>query len=139
MKLRVRTVDEQRNYDQTTMHPDGDLFDGDEDQLTELLEKMYDLGDLVSPDKFKSYEKLSEEYYRIIGDALAAPGSPLWDKYRAKTSAEIGSETRSYGGGASDEPAAQRQSPVPTKNEPADSTPDIGDDEDLAMFRDLVS
>ena len=68
VKLKRHTADNGfPSYDKTTVDDAGDLFDGDEEQLTELLEKMVDLQEFVQPSRFKSAAEIAKRYFSVVG------------------------------------------------------------------------
>jgi hypothetical protein len=64
-KIRIRTVDGYPNYDQSTWSTQGPLND-DDGVLEKLWKSEYSLREIISPDKFKSYDELK----RHLDDVL---------------------------------------------------------------------
>lgn len=132
MKIKIRKKDGYRNYDESTVDPAGDLYDGDEDQLMELLGQLHDIDELNAPEKFKDYDTLKKELYRVLGDNIAADGSPVQDKWEAQKRSTSES-TREYGESQRQAPARKEAVEAPKREEPVSTVSDDGDD-DLAMF-----
>lgn len=134
MKLKIRKKDGFRNYDESTVDPAEDLFGGDEDQLMAVLEQLHDIDALNAPEKFKDYATLHKELYRVLGDNIAAEGSPVQDKWNEQKNSSSES-TREYGAAQRQQPARQEQrAPERVQSqEPVSQVSDDGDD-DLAMF-----
>lgn len=127
MKIKIRKKDGYRNYDETTVDAADDLYDGDEDQLEEMLGKLHDIDELNSVDKFKSADVLMKELMRVIGGSMASEDSPVQKRHEEKQRPERSTEY----GEAAREPVEQRQRPEPT--------PSVDDsDDDLAMFASLT-
>lgn len=73
-KLRIRQVDGNTNYDLSEFEKPAPLLDND-DKLEEIYKQEYSLKDLVTPDKFKSYEELQNRLNLVLGinGAAASP------------------------------------------------------------------
>ena len=73
-KLRIRQVDGNANYDLSEFDKPSPLLD-DDGKLEEIYKKEYSLKDLVTPDKFKSYEQLQARLNLVLGinGAAASP------------------------------------------------------------------
>ncbi len=54
------------NYDDSTFDSPSALFD-DDDKLEEIYNQQNSLADIVSPDKFKSYDELKEKLNKVLG------------------------------------------------------------------------
>lgn len=127
VKLKVRIKDGYRNYDETTVDKAPDLFGGDEDKLTELLEQLHDIDSEVSPDKFKDYDTLKKELMRVIGENIASEDSPVARDYEDRKRPERSTE--------------YNQKPTQASKPRNESAPqnDADEDDDLAMFASLAS
>jgi len=71
-KLRIRAVDGNANYDLSEFEKPAPLFD-DDAKLEEIYKQEYSLKDLVTPDKFKSYEQLEARLNLVLGIKGASP------------------------------------------------------------------
>lgn len=73
-KLRIRQVDGNANYELSEFDKPSPLLD-DDGKLEEIYKKEYSLKDLVTPDKFKSYEQLQARLNLVLGinGAAASP------------------------------------------------------------------
>lgn len=72
-KLRVRTVEGYPNYDMSLFSDPGQLADSEEGML-KILNEMKPLAELVSPDKFKTFDELQKKFDSIM-NAKAAPST----------------------------------------------------------------
>lgn len=120
VKLKIKQKDGFRNYDDTTVEPASDLYDGDEEQLMAVLEKMYDLGEFTDPKKFKSIEDIKRNFDRVVGN-VQRPA----EKEQEPEGTDGFSSGTEYGAG--------------TKNEePVKETSGVEDDDDLAFFKKMA-
>lgn len=76
-KLKIRNKDGYRNFDESTFEYAGDLFNGDEDKLGDILTRLHDIDALNDPKEFKSYEELKKELDRVLGMKVASENSPV--------------------------------------------------------------
>lgn len=124
VKLKIKQKDGFRNYDDTTVEPASDLYEGDEEQLMAVLEKMYDLGEFTDVKRFKSVEDIKKNFDRVVGNvAAAARAEPKDEEAEGTDGFSSGSE---YGSSAKEEAA----------NKPEASVED--DDDDLAFFKKMA-
>ena len=65
-KLKVRMLDGYVNYDKSEFDKPRAIYDNDAD-LEKLWKSQYKLNELVSPDKFKSYNELKTKFNRVLG------------------------------------------------------------------------
>ena len=65
-KLKFRQVEGHRNYDKSEFASPSAVSDNDE-QLETIWTQQYDLGTLVAPDQFKSYEELKNKLDMVLG------------------------------------------------------------------------
>lgn len=72
VKLKIKNKDGYRNYDDTTVEPASDLYNGDEEKLMEVLDQMYDLNEFTNPSRFKSYEELNERFLIVLGEKTSS-------------------------------------------------------------------
>ena len=66
-KIKIRQVDGYANYDKSEFCEQSALFDGDEEKIKAVWESQYSLNDLLSPDKFKSYQELEARFKTVTG------------------------------------------------------------------------
>lgn len=116
--LKIANVKNYRNYDSSKFSKMSELFDGDEDRLSELLDKLHDLENFIDPAKFKSAEDLQAKLDQVTG-ASSTRGSV--------------SVARNTDEPVSSKPAAER-APKQPESTPAD---DSGND-DLEFFKNLA-
>jgi hypothetical protein len=118
-KLKIRNVEGYRNYDKSEFDSPSELFDGDDDMLEKTYEGLYSLQELVSPDKFKSYDELKAKLDKVLG--LSAPKArPAYiDEEEVSTPAPVAKEA-----------PAPKQKVAATADE---------DDDDLSFFESLAN
>ncbi len=113
-KLRVAKVEGYSNYDKSTFADPTPLLGGDEGKLeavVELMDELGPLGDLVAPNKFKSYDELKRRFIAVVGEAgnfppaegEAAPAPTRASRRPTRDEAQDQNEPRSPGRSA--EPA----------------------------------
>ena len=68
-ELRVRQVDGYANYDKSTFSEPTELFDGDETKIEEVYNSEYSLLEIVSDDKFKTYDELKTKLQTVLGSS----------------------------------------------------------------------
>jgi hypothetical protein len=125
VKLKIKNKDGYRNYDDTTVEPGSDLYDGEEEKLMEVLEKMHDLGQFTEPKKFKTYDALKTRLDQTLGQAPGAKSDDE-DDTPASTGKEYGAPQPTK--------AKEEKAPETTKKK---EEPASEDDEDLAFFKKL--
>ena len=64
-RLKMKKVDGQRNYDDSSFDQPSSLFGGDETKLENVYNSLYSLSAEISPDKFKSYEELEKRFLQV--------------------------------------------------------------------------
>jgi gp32 DNA binding protein like len=129
VKIKIKQKDGFRNYDDTTVEPAEDLFDGDEEKLSVVLESLYDLGEFTDPKKFKPYAALKAHLGKVLGQPVAEENDKTED---------MGSEyvlQKTNKAETKQEEKKQEVKSVEKKEEV--SVED--DDEDLKFFEDLAA
>ena len=116
-KLRIRAVDGNANYDLSEFEKPAPLLD-DDAKLEEIYKQEYSLKDLVTPDKFKSYEQLEARLNLVLGIKGGT------QKASAPKQEESFAESK-------EEPSFKSK-PAPNFAAASDD-----DDDDLAFFTDL--
>jgi hypothetical protein len=76
-KIKVKTVKESSgqsypNYDDSSFESPAPLLGGDDAKLEAVWKQCYSLSDLISPDKFRSYEDLRTRFNRVTGSTSEA-------------------------------------------------------------------
>lgn len=66
-KLKIRTVQKQRNYDLSEFDAVSALDGGDEKVLEELWNSLPSLKELIAPEKFKDYATLKQRLDKVLG------------------------------------------------------------------------
>ncbi len=138
VKLKIKNKDGYRNYDDTTVEPATDLYDGDEDKLMNALESMHDLGEFTDPKKFKSYDALKTRLSQVLGEDAGSVGKSddSEDETTKGTGREYGSNTKKVD---KEESAPWNEEEKPKAK--VDSKPkakEEAEDDDLAFFKSLA-
>lgn len=97
--------------------------------VEEHLKNLHSLKEFVAPDKFKSYEKLSEILVSVLGEETGT-GIPTIDADRYEQVV-----------GESEDKPVSKTPPKSVKEDIAESTPDVtddGDDDEVARLRKLM-
>jgi hypothetical protein len=68
-KLKVLKKDGYWNYDSSEFSSSTPLLGGDDDELSEIYDKLHNLSEFVNPDNFKSYDDLQARLGRVLGNA----------------------------------------------------------------------
>ena len=118
-KLKIRQVDGYRNYDKSEFDAPSALLDGDDEALESLYNGLYSLEELVSPDKFKSYDELKARLDKVLG--LGTPQA------RPVHEDDVPFETAPQ---AKEAPAPKQKAVAATADE---------DDDDLSFFEQLAN
>ena len=66
-KLKIRKVEGWVNYDKSEFSTPAPLFNGDENQLQEVYDKLYSLQDFLDPKNYKSYDELKAKLNKVLG------------------------------------------------------------------------
>ena len=75
-KIKIRKVEGWVNYDKSEFSTPSALYEGDENRLTEVYEKLYSLQDFLKPENYKTYDELSMKLNKVLGiDAGHAPAA----------------------------------------------------------------
>lgn len=64
------------NYDDSTFLPPSPLLDGDDEKLEAIWKQCHPLQDLVSKDKFKTYEELEKRLHFVLGTPTVPTSAP---------------------------------------------------------------
>lgn len=70
-RLKARMVEGYRNYDKSEFDNPSPIS-GDDEVMTSILEKCYDLSEFTDPKRFKSYAELKTKLERVLGLAATA-------------------------------------------------------------------
>ena len=68
-KLKIRQVDGYANYDKSEFASQSKLYDGDDAKCEDTWKQQYPLQDLISVDKFKSYQELEARFNTVVGSS----------------------------------------------------------------------
>ena len=68
-KIKIRQVDGYANYDKSEFANQSKLFDGDDAKCEAIWKQQHSLQDLVTVDKFKSYQELEARFNTVVGSS----------------------------------------------------------------------
>jgi hypothetical protein len=123
-KLKMRQVEGYTNYDKSEFETPSALFDGDDEKLEEVYNKIYDLKELHDPKYFKSYDELEAKLYRVLGITGSVSSSKTADEM-----IDEDLDMSKYSG---------TSSPKEMKSV-SNVVSDDEEDEDLSFFRELAN
>jgi hypothetical protein len=93
-KIKIRQVDGYANYDKSEFCDPTALFDGDDEKIKSTWESQYSLDDLITPDKFKSYQELDARFKTVIGGHTANYTETIEEEtLESPTAAAVGAAT----------------------------------------------
>lgn len=117
--LKISNVKNYRNYDSSKFSKMSELFDGNEDRLSEILDKLHDVETFVDVAKFKSAEELKAKFDQVTGVSIARGSVSV-----AKSTEQAGNS----------KPAVEH-----APKQPEVTTPKGSDDsDDLEFFKNLA-
>lgn len=125
--MKIQTVASFLNYDKCRFVKAADLFDGNEEKLIEVIEKLHDLDAIVAPDQFKSYDNLKERFDQVVSGKAPARKTEEDDDEEFEQSAKA------------QKPAAEKFEKPAAKPDVKKAAPETEEDDDLAFFRGLVN
>jgi hypothetical protein len=67
--LKIRNVEGYRNYDKSEFRSPSALFDGDEEKLEAVYNKVHDLNEFTDPKNYKSYDELKTKLAQVLGES----------------------------------------------------------------------
>ena len=70
-KLKIRNVEGYRNYDKSEFASPAPLMSGDDSELEQVYEGLYDLNEFTDPSNYKSYDELAARLAMVLGEAPA--------------------------------------------------------------------
>lgn len=76
--LKSKRVSDFPNYDDSKFGNSSELFDGDEDKLTQAWEGMHDLKTIIAPTQFKAFAELQTKFNTVVG-STAKPADAMSD------------------------------------------------------------
>ena len=69
-KLKIRNVEGYRNYDKSEFSTPTPLLNGDESELEQVYEQLFDLNEFTDPTQYKSYDELKARLALVLGEAM---------------------------------------------------------------------
>lgn len=116
-KLKIRNVENYRNYDKSEFAKPSALKDNDKD-LEAIFDSMHDLGEYTDPAQYKSYAALQKKMQDVLGDDLP-------EKLRIQLSEDATAES------VIDSPAPKA---APIAGESKEAAVDSNDEDEMAGF-----
>jgi hypothetical protein len=94
-KLKIRNVEGYRNYDKSEFEAASQLFEGNDDKLKALYEKLQPLQPFLDPKNFKSYADLKKKLIEVLGSdsvngPITAEDVPAPTPYRSEPTPDVG-------------------------------------------------
>lgn len=102
-RLRQKMVDKYPNFDGSSFESPAPLFDDDE-KMEAIWQQQYKLKELISPDKFKSYDELKRRLNQVLG---AGTASQQADEYEREEESIEAPKSQSRAAAASKETDAE--------------------------------
>lgn len=128
--LKIKTVENYPNYDDSRFTKKKALFGGDEDEIKTVLDQCYDLNLEIAPDKFKSKAELEKKFKWVMGES---------DSKGKSKDKEVEKELDSLAALAKEEPKKLKEEPkVDKKKTPPVPTASLSDDDDAEFFNSLL-
>lgn len=128
-RLKIRQFEGYPNYDKSEFDSPSPLFE-DDDKLEGVWKQQHQLQELVDEKNFKSYGDLKAKLYRVLNLTGDSPLSTSTAEDETDNELDM-----SKFGKSADEPTMKEETSSPQTSQSDDIS---DDDEDLAMFRDLV-
>ena len=69
--MKIRNVEGYRNYDKSEFASPAPLMSGDDSELEQVYEGLYDLNEFTDPSNYKSYDELAARLAMVLGEAPA--------------------------------------------------------------------
>jgi hypothetical protein len=117
--LKIGQVAGFRNYDKSKFIAAGDLYEGDEDKLMEVLGQLHDLKEFLDPSRFKSYADIEAKFNKVTGQVKNVSNISIDDDEEFDTK-------------------ATEKFKAPPKTEAKADVATAEEDEDLSFFRSLA-
>jgi len=123
--LKIREVDDYRNYDKSEFRAPSALFDGDEGRLSQVVDQLHSIEEWSDPSNYKSYDELQTQLNMTLGAAQPTTAQAR-DNIREQLAAP---------------PVGQVAQPTapPKASAPEIPAPVESDDDDMAYFQRLAN
>ena len=119
-KLKIRNVEGYRKYDKSEFASPSPLMSGDDSELEQVYEGLYDLNEFTDPANYKTYDELKERLHLVLGQ-IEAPS----------TAQQVQMETVREAAPMKSTPAPE---PAPSVAPAAMATSAVDDEEDTMSF-----
>jgi hypothetical protein len=125
-KLKIRTVEKYRNYDESRFDSPSVLLD-DDGELERIWKSEFSLQEIIDEKHFKSYEDLKQKLYRVLALDGSSP-SPA----KSAASLDLGEDEEEF-----ETPKPQKTAKPASKKQ--ESAPwDEKEDDDFARFKEML-
>jgi hypothetical protein len=118
-KLKIRNVEGYRNYDKSEFASPAPLLNGDDSELEQIYEGLYDLNEFTDPANYKTREELADRLALVLGQSIT-------------TRQEISMDTSSA-------PAPMKTSSPVQPRESSESMSADGEEDTLSYFAKLAA
>lgn len=68
-KLKIRNVEGYRNYDKSEFASPAPLLNGDDSELEQIYDQLFDLNEFTDPAQYKTYDELKARLALVLGEA----------------------------------------------------------------------
>jgi hypothetical protein len=68
-KLKIRNVEGYRNYDKSEFASPAPLLNGDDSELEQVYDQLFDLNEFTDPEQYKTYDELKARLALVLGEA----------------------------------------------------------------------
>jgi hypothetical protein len=135
-KIKIRTVEDFRNYDRSEFATPAPLFDSDE-KIEEVWRRCYYLSQFLAPENFKRYDELEKKLNDVLGDGTVRVAPEVRSEHTHSTHAHSNDAAESR------VPWKEDSGPQPMMEQSADgknaSHADDDDDEAMKFFRNVAA
>jgi len=132
-KLKIRNVENFRNYDKSEFSDPAPLLGGDDDELEKIYEQAHSLAEFTNPDTFKPYDDLKAKLNRVLNVGGETAPSNTRDQVSLDESASAPEPSKSVDSSAFTSEELDND-PVVSNNGESDD-----DDDTLSYFAKLAA
>lgn len=142
-RLRVKTVANFPNYDDSEFDRRTSAISDDEDEIERVFESRHNLSELIDPSSFKSYDELKARLDIVLGNSEGNSGGGRSNKALAFDDEEDGKEEEDSRYNLSSrmksaEPDEIKSAPAKEQKTAKNVSLDDDDDDDMAYFQNLT-
>jgi hypothetical protein len=119
-KLKIRNVENYKNYDKSEFETPGPLFESDE-AMEKVWGLQYDLNEFLDEKLFKSYDELNDKFVKFLNSSKPVP-SHTSDGYNGPANEDFN--------------VTQKSTRITKPNTPSQTSDD--DDDDFSLFQSMI-